>query len=638
MPYLKFDKTELVNLEYSLKREVLRTNRAGSYSCTTIINCNTRKYHGLLICPLPQVDNGRHVLLSTLHETVIQHEKEFNLGLHKYEGDVYEPKGHKYIRDYTSDPIPKLLYRVGGVLLSKEMVFVQNEPRILIKYTLVEANSPTRLKLKPFLAFRNIHALSKANMDINQKVSQINNGVSCCLYNPYPALYLQISKKNEFVTAPDWYYNIEYIKEQSRGYDYKEDLFVPGYFEFDIKKGESIIFSAGLSEITPSGLSKKFDGEISRRTPRDNYQNCIKNAASQMFINNKTDINIIAGYPYLPIRSRDALIALPGLTIYNNEPELFDKILKTIWKQFNGHIIKENLTESDIDTYQADTPLWLIWAIQQWHNYTNSNNTWKNYGKIIKTIINGFINESKYFTLNNNKLIYSDGNYQPCSWMSGLTQRQGYLVETNALWYNAICFAKSLTTQSDIVFNKMLSEIEQIAKQAYVNLFYNNNINYLADYVTNFETNYQVRCNQIIATAMPFSPLDKDMIKGVVDIVKQQLLTPLGIRTLAPYDADYIPKYGGNHFQREKAANNGSVYSWLLSFYTESMAKVQPKGAIRAANRFFAAIENEIQVNGLCTLSEVYHGDPPHLAKGSISFALSISEFLRIQNIIEPIE
>ena len=230
MAYLKFDKTKLINLEYSLRKEIIRTSRSGAYSCTTIIDCNTRKYHGLLISQIPELNNSRHILLSSFDETIIQHDKEFNLGMHKYAGDKYEPKGHKYIRDFTSDPIPKLEYRVGGVVLSKEKILVENESQILIKYTLLEAKSPTRIKFKPFLAFRNIHALSKANMDVNSKCNEVKNGISSKLYNGYPDLFMQFSKQPEFTHAPDWYYNIEYKEEHKRGYDYKEDLFVPGFF------------------------------------------------------------------------------------------------------------------------------------------------------------------------------------------------------------------------------------------------------------------------------------------------------------------------------------------------------------------------------------------------------------------------
>ncbi|MDZ4059287.1 MAG: glycogen debranching enzyme N-terminal domain-containing protein, partial [Bacteroidales bacterium] len=214
MAYLEFNKKELVNLEYSLKREFLSTNHAGGYLNTTISGCNTRKYHGLLVLPIEKFRGEKHVLLSSLDETLIQHGKEFNLGIHCY-GEVYEPRGHKYITNLEIDKVVAITYAVGGMVLRKVMMLCNREDQILIRYTLLEANSPTKLRLKPFLAFRNIHALSKANSDANTRYTEIEKGKSFCLYDGFPPLNMQINTTSEFISSPDWYYNIEY-KEESR--------------------------------------------------------------------------------------------------------------------------------------------------------------------------------------------------------------------------------------------------------------------------------------------------------------------------------------------------------------------------------------------------------------------------------------
>ncbi|MBN2805322.1 MAG: glycogen debranching enzyme N-terminal domain-containing protein, partial [Prolixibacteraceae bacterium] len=268
MSYLKFDKKQLVNLEYSIQREILHTNRAGSYSCTTLSGCNTRKYHGLLVCPNYTLDGGKHVLLSSLDATVIQHGAEFNLGIHKYQGEHYEPKGHKYIRDFETDVIPITTYRVGGVVLTMERLLVEQSEQLLIRYTLVEANSPTLLRFKPFLAFRNVHNLSSSNLYANTRYESSDHGIKLCLYDGYPYLHMQFSKQAEYIANPDWYKNIEYYKEKNRGYDFLEDLYVPGYFELDIQKGESIIFSAATFEAKASMIKRKFSDELKKKTPR----------------------------------------------------------------------------------------------------------------------------------------------------------------------------------------------------------------------------------------------------------------------------------------------------------------------------------------------------------------------------------
>lgn len=228
MSYLKFDRMLLTNLEKSLDKEMLRTNKAGAYASTTIIDCNTRKYHGLFVVPVPNLGIENYVLLSSLDETVIQHGAEFNLGIHKYQGDYYSPRGHKYIRELHIDTVARTIYRVGGVVLQKERTFVSGESRMLIRYTLLDAHSATTLRFKPFLAFRSVNELTRKNSNINRAYSEVENGISWCLYSGYPNLVIQFNKKVEFIDNADWYKGIEYYKEQERGYDFKEDLYVPG--------------------------------------------------------------------------------------------------------------------------------------------------------------------------------------------------------------------------------------------------------------------------------------------------------------------------------------------------------------------------------------------------------------------------
>ena len=329
MSYLKFDKNLLINIEQSLPLEILRTNKSGAYHCTSVIGCNTRKYHGLLVMPVPGLDDDNHVLLSSLDETVVQRGAEFNLSIHKYGGDNFFPKGHKYIRGFTCEHTPKMLYRVGGVVLSKEKVIVSHENRILIKYTLLEAHSPTTLILRPFLAFRNVNTLTHENNRINKEYEVIENGIVSCLYEGYPSLYMQLNKPCEFISNPDWYRGIEYQKEQERGYDYQEDLYVPGYFEVTIEKGESIIFSAGETEVTSKSLKNMFKKEEELRTPRTRFYNCLKNSATQ-FYNKKGRHNyIIAGYPWFHVRARDTFIALPGITLAIDDEHQFEMIMDT---------------------------------------------------------------------------------------------------------------------------------------------------------------------------------------------------------------------------------------------------------------------------------------------------------------------
>src|SRR5665647_1786752 len=230
MGYIKFDKAQLVNLEYSLSREILRTNRAGSYSCTTIVGCNTRKYHGLLVCPVDALGGDRHVLLSALDTTVVSNGQSFNTGIRKYHGDYYSPKGHKYVEDFDIQDIPGMTYRVGNVIMRQDRLLVHYEEQLMIRFTILEADEPVKFQLKPFLAFRSVHQLTHANMWANTRIEKVSNGIKIRMYDGFPWLHMQLSSKAEFVPVPDWYTGVEYTEEQKRGYEHSEDLFAPGFF------------------------------------------------------------------------------------------------------------------------------------------------------------------------------------------------------------------------------------------------------------------------------------------------------------------------------------------------------------------------------------------------------------------------
>jgi len=298
MGYIKFDKSKVVNLEYSLSREILRTNRAGTYMSTTIVGCNTRKYHGLLVCPVDELGGDRYVLLSSLDVMVVNNDSVFNIGIRKYKGDYYSPKGHKYIEEFDTEIIPSMTYRVGGVKLKQERLLVHYEEQFLIRYTILEANEPMKLQIRPFLAFRKNHELTRANMDAYTKVEYIKNGIKLRLYDKFPWLNMQLSAKADFIPVPDWYYGIEYTEEQKRGYDYIEDLFVPGFFDVEAQKGDEIIFSASTREEKPGGFKQKFSKTVTGKIARDNFVDCIKNAAQQFIERRGTSTLIKAGYPW----------------------------------------------------------------------------------------------------------------------------------------------------------------------------------------------------------------------------------------------------------------------------------------------------------------------------------------------------
>ncbi|MDD6749492.1 MAG: glycogen debranching enzyme N-terminal domain-containing protein [bacterium] len=639
MSYLKFDKTVMINLEESLTREVLRTNRLGAYHCTTVVDCNTRKYHGLLVMPVPAIDDDNHVLLSSLDETVIQHGAEFNLGLHKYQGNNFSPKGHKYIREYSSETVPRTLYRVGGVIFSKEKVFSLFDNRIMIKYTLEDCHSATTLRFRPFMAFRNVNELTHANGNVNQTYTEITNGIKTCMYPGYPDLYMQFSKKVKFVYEPYWYNGIEYPKEQERGYPYQEDLYVPGYFEVSIKKGESIIFSAGDSQVATTRLKSLYESEVAARTPRTNFYNCLKNSAQQFYFRPKEqDAYLLAGYPWFKVRARDLFIALPGCSLHIEDPVRFEKIMDTAEPALRAYMDNGAPDPVIREVEHPDVGLWAIWAIQQYAKEVGVQKAAERYGDLVGEVIT-YIMAQKHpdMKMMDNGLLFANGRDKAITWMNStvngrpVVPRSGYIVEFNALWYNALCFYNELLgAEPNAEVSRVIALVEKSFPQTFINGF-----NYLFDYVNGSYVDWSVRPNMIFAVSLPYSPLTRVQKRAVLDVVTKELLTPKGIRSLSPKSEGYRPYYVGPQYERDLAYHQGTVWPWLLGAYLEAYLKVFGKSGAAFAERMLISMEEEMYNHCIGTIPELFDGNPPFVGRGAVSFAMNVAAILRIVDLLK---
>jgi predicted glycogen debranching enzyme len=643
MSYIKFEKGQVVNLEYSLVREDIRTNRAGSYSSTTLVGCNTRKYHGLLICPVDEMGGERFVLLSSLDVIIVNNDKSFNIGIRKYKGDYFSPKGHKYIEDFDADKIPSRVYRVGGVILKQERLLVHYEEQHLTRFTILEASEPMKLQFRPFLAFRNIHHLTHANLYANTKVDFIENGIESRMYEGFPSLKMQFSSKVEFVHVPDWYIGVEYPEEQKRGYDYSEDLFTPGFFELKAKKGDIIVFSASTKEEKTSGLKQKFTKTVSGKIPRDSYINCLRNAAQQFIEKRGGKTLIIAGYPWFGSWGRDTFIALPGIAVARHTLVLYREVLDTQVNKMKGGLFPNMGDISDPAFNSVDAPLWFFWAVQQYAEHGGTDG-WERYGEAVKSVLNAFKNGTAFnIHMRNNGLIYADAPGKALTWMDAVvngtpvTPRKGYAVEINALWYNAICFSLEMAAiAKDKKFIKEYEMLPNLIKESFLEIFWDEKLGYLADYVNDNEgKNTFVRPNMVIAVSLPYSMLDKMQMKMVLDVADKELVTIRGLRTLSPRNTLYQGVCTGNQEERDIAYHQGTVWPWLYGPFCEGWLKVYGQQGVQKVKKLIYGLEAVMSEHGISTISEIYDGDPPHSPQGTISQAWSVGEVLRMIDLLE---
>lgn len=642
MSYLKFEKALMTNLQESLRREVLRTSRSGAYSSSTVVDCNTRKYHGLFVVPIPGIDNENHVLLSSLDASVVQHGAEFNLGLHLYQGGVCSPNGHKYIREFNCDKVPTTKYRVGGVMLRKEVIFQAYEERVLIRYTIDDAHSPVTLRLRPFLAFRRADSLTHENYQALRDYDTVSGGIRTTMYSNYPKLYMQLSKKNEFVFQPNWYKGLEYYKEADRGYECIEDLYVPGYFEVQCKKGDEIVFTASLNECKPSTLKKLFQEEVDVRPERSSLYTSLVAAAHQFHYRKGDDQYLLAGYPWFKSRARDTFISLPGLTIAINELEYFKIIMNTAMKGIYEFMDGKPLSVEIYEIEQPDVLLWAVWAIQQYAKSVGIQQAFKDYGKLVIDI-EKFIESGKHYNVQtlSNGLLHTEGRERPMTWMNSVANgrpvvpRTGCIVEVNALWYNALKFSAEMAAAcGDTEASKILEEKAACTREAFQKTFVND-YGYLFDYVEEGIYDPSVRPNMIFAVALDYSPLESAQQKSVLDFCTRELLTPKGLRTLSPKSGGYNPMYVGQQINRDYAYHNGTAWPWLGGFYMEACLKVYKRTRLSFVQRQMVGFEDEMMYHATGTISELFDGNPPFHGRGAMAFAMNVAEILRTMKLID---
>lgn len=638
MAFLKFNKAELVNLSYSLKREIICANKTGAYCNTSIVTCNTRRYHGLLALTLDRFGGDRFLMLSSLDESIIVEGKRFNLGIHCY-GEVYEPRGHKYVVDFEADPVTSITYKIGNIVIRKSLILCPEEDRLFIKYELLEGPSQVTVSLRPLLAFRNIHELTHANPEANPQGKPCVNGQSFRLYESYPDLYIQFSDvKEKFVDEAYWNYGVTYSDEYRRGFDCKEDLLSPGYFEVKLRKGRSFIVSVSTSEADPKTFAPTFktlarqSGEIS-----DAHQQLL-HCADTLITHHNGIRKIQAGYSWLYAGLlRETLISLPGLTLCAGKADEFEEIL--------DNLIADNYQRLTSRTTQVEAPLYMAVVLQYYIDHgADAKKVWKKYGKIQKEILESYLPGVRMeVTMHPNGLLWAQMDGVALSWMNAyingraVTERAGYQVETNALWYNAICFALEMEKGrgGDKAFVAKWTPIAHLVKDNYTKVFFNERLGYLADYVDDNGQNMEVRPNQLCAVWVKHSPVEEELAPMVLRVIDRELVTARGLRTLSPRDAKYRGVYEGSQLDRDLAYHQGSTRPFLLAPYIDTCFRVKGPAFWKRAQWLVEGFYEDLNKHGVGAFAELYDGDPPFEPHGAVSSAMSTSALLVVDELLK---
>ena len=642
---ISFDRTITQDFEEAVKREWLETNGLGGWAGSTVSGANTRRYHGLLVAATrPPV--GRMVLLSKLDEAIVTNDGRYDLGCNCYPNTVH-PRGYQYLKGFSKDLFPQFEYEAGGIHIRKTIVAVHGENTTLLLYEIHNAPSPFSLELQPLVAGRDYHSLVKAN-DAICREARFQDGVFRVQpYDGVSELFISIPGAI-FEACPDWYFNFEYRVEQNRGLDFREDLFSYGVFKVTLSQGQNL--AVIISTQNPSGRDGfgLYKEEKRRRrkliesaNAKDDLSKTLTLAADQFIVQRGERLRtIIAGYHWFTDWGRDTMIALPGITLATGRYEDAKKILRAFAGSLNQGMLPNRFPDGNEDPEYntVDATLWFFVAIYRYFTYTKDKAFVQDeLLPFLEKIIQWHDRGTRYnIRVDGDGLLYAGETGVQLTWMDArigdwvVTPRQGKAVEINALWYNALRIVADLLKRFDDGHAGSAYERRaEKTKEGFNAVFWYEQGQYLYDCINGDHRDTAIRPNQIFAVSLPFSPLNKERAHSVLRIVEEKLLTPLGLRTLAPEHPDYKPMYGGDQVSRDSAYHQGTVWPWLMGPFISALVRVRgPAGREQAAG-LLEGLLTHLSDAGVGTVSEIFDADPPHAPKGCIAQAWSVAEIFR---------
>lgn len=650
-PLLHFDRDELLVLETALTREWLEVDHLGGYASSTILLCHTRRQHGLLVA-VPDGMEKRHLFLSRFEESLHREDRSFPLSVGRYPGS-FSPLGHQGIEHFELAPWPSWLYRIGRAGIHREIQMLRGCPAVITRYRIDTPRDDIELRVRPLLPFREHDQLTFENLVLQPRVTRIPGGISCRPYASLPPIALTVEgAEARFEADPVWFRRVEYPLDLRRGFDGHEDQFSPGVFHIMVPAGREFAVAGSLGEALRDPLAAFVKQATERldRLPEERDLKAMLQHTSEVFTLQRKEVQgIVAGFHWLGENLRDTLLAAPGITLYGKDkPDLHR--LGSLLDDAAGRIDVVLRRPTSLRC-ENDAALWFPWAVRQAERAgVPLEEIRRRYQPVMEALATAYATPDASgrtglgFRVDNEGLLTTDGSHPCPTWMDAMvddqpvTPRQGRPVEVNALWYFLLQYLETLHHETgDRLHSLMWMKRRRTAGRSFRKQLWIDTRRYLADVADDDHQDSAVRPNMVIAAALEWSPLTRGKRTDVVQRAEVELLTPRGLRTLAPKNKLYVGRYHGTPSERDAARHQGTVWPWLLGFFVE--AWLRSLGADPASITYLRSLldgfREQLPGQGLLLLSELSDGDPPHRPLGAIARALTQAELLRAYGLLD---
>ncbi len=642
---LKLKSDPIGNFDGLLRLEWLETNGLGGWASSTVAGANTRRYHGLLVAALNPPVN-RMVMLSKMDETVETGGRRFELGTNIFPGAL-DPEGYRYLEAFEKGFWPTFTYRTDALVLRKEVIALWGENTTLVRYTVLESDAPIHLVLRPFVAARDCHALVSANDHITSEAGWDNGIFSVQPYDGLPRLFIAAGDFT-FQAQPDWYYRFEYPGEAIRGQDAREDLFSYGTFRRLMETGDQVVVMISIEDPGGRDAQVLLDREMRRRSSliepfqsQDDIFRTLVLAADQFIVQRGEALSsIIAGYHWFTDWGRDTMIAFNGLTLATGRFGEARKILEAYADSVSQGMLPNRFPDDgEAPEYNAvDATLWFFVAIHHYLDDTgDADFVHTRLLPVLGDIVDWFEKGTRHgIHVTEDGLLYSGEPGLQLTWMDVkigdvvVTPRQGYAVDVNALWYNALRICARLLAEAGSGRDAdAITKKADVVRERFIDRFWYAEGGYLYDVVDGDARDPRLRPNQLLALSLPFPLVDGQKAQRVFNTVSRHLFTPVGLRSLSPDDDAYHGMYAGDQWERDHAYHQGTVWAWLLGPYLDALMRVRPKTGRAHVKAILDGMMSHVHEAGIGSISEIFDGDYPHAPKGCIAQAWSVGEWLR---------